>query len=356
MTKKTSRVSTFLDTSWTILRPSLREMAYTPFYWAVGGLVLSYALVAVWLLHGKDIPVNFFAYFGVIFKPAGLVIFVLLYLGWPRGLREKLARFYYKQHVVSGLVLVFVAQVFHSIFLTFKMFYSSFVPFWADSMFSTLDKNIHFGRLPWDWISHLFSNRIVMSVVDYGYAFWLPADLLMLLWMGITCKKPDVRATYFLTYFTTWIVLGTIFALIYSSAGPCYFDRVAPDAANPYQEQMSYLQSFGKPGELLNMNYQRLLWQNFLAGADGIINGISAFPSMHVSGALLFVLAGWHYGRVMRAVTGAYFLLILVGSVVLGWHYAVDGYFSIIITPLLWLLNSWLVRRFALWKPVKTLV
>ena len=43
-----------------------------------------------------------------------------------------------------------------------------------------------------------------------------------------------------------------------------------------------------------------------------------------------------------------YGLIILLGSVHLGWHYAVDGYVSILAVPMLWWLSGVLVRRLRL--------
>ena len=41
-----------------------------------------------------------------------------------------------------------------------------------------------------------------------------------------------------------------------------------------------------------------------------------------------------------------YLFFIQIGSVHLGWHYAVDGYASMILTWLLWRLSGWIVNRY----------
>jgi hypothetical protein len=50
---------------------------------------------------------------------------------------------------------------------------------------------------------------------------------------------------------------------------------------------------------------------------------------MHVALATLFALVSWRTKRWLGIVMSIYALIILVGSVHLAWHYAVDGYFSI---------------------------
>jgi PAP2 superfamily len=70
------------------------------------------------------------------------------------------------------------------------------------------------------------------------------------------------------------------------------------------------------------------------------VNGISAMPSVHVAVAVLFALAGGRAGRWPGRLFTAYAGIVLLGSVHLGWHYAVDGYVSAAIVAGLWLLSG----------------
>ena len=64
-------------------------------------------------------------------------------------------------------------------------------------------------------------------------------------------------------------------------------------------------------------------------------------PSLHVAVPVLFTIVAWGIDRRLGALFGVYTALILVGSVHLGWHYAVDGYVTLALVPAVW----WLAGR-----------
>ena len=67
-------------------------------------------------------------------------------------------------------------------------------------------------------------------------------------------------------------------------------------------------------------------------------------PSMHVAFVTLnaFFLSG--FGRRWAVAGWSFAALILFGSVYTGWHYAVDGYLSILVVSAIW----YLIGRFVL--------
>ena len=65
-------------------------------------------------------------------------------------------------------------------------------------------------------------------------------------------------------------------------------------------------------------------------------SGISAFPSVHLSMATLWTIVAFRMSARLGWAALVFLLVILVGSVALGWHYAIDGYASIVVTLLLW--------------------
>jgi hypothetical protein len=60
---------------------------------------------------------------------------------------------------------------------------------------------------------------------------------------------------------------------------------------------------------------------------------------------VLFTLVGWQANRRLGMTFLAYTILSFLGSVHLGWHYAVDGYVSAAGVVAIWLFAGWLTRR-----------
>lgn len=335
---------------WQELRPLLAETAMVPLYWVIWGIFAVYTFAAFFTFHSVGFELSFFNYFRAVFQPLGILIFALLYVGWPRGLKDKLARYYRQDLVISGLFLIMIIGSFLSLFLTFKMSIAHIVPFYADDWMVNFERRLHFGHMPWDLIKPLAMHPFVIIITDWLYTLWVLLKVLVVVWQAFSAKDDHVRGTFFLTYLITWILLGTVIAMATSSGGPCYFQYVhAPP--NPYAEQMAYLDGLDQQYGLNALFFQHELWKNYVENKGGIINGIAAFPSIHVAVAMMFFLLGRHYGRWATIITGAYFCVILFGSVALAWHYAIDGYFSIIATPLIWFFSSWLIKRYDLLRP-----
>src|SRR5690606_22316216 len=79
------------------------------------------------------------------------------------------------------------------------------------------------------------------------------------------------------------------------------------------------------------MNYiNGYLWHNYAESSAGVGSGISAFPSVHVGVATLTLLYLVERSRHLLLPGIAFLAVILVLSVYTGYHYAIDGYFSIV--------------------------
>ena len=59
-------------------------------------------------------------------------------------------------------------------------------------------------------------------------------------------------------------------------------------------------------------------------------------PSIHLAMATIFALTAFRIRRWLGWIFSGYILVMQVGSVILAWHYAVDGYIGIILACVLW--------------------
>jgi len=127
-----------------------------------------------------------------------------------------------------------------------------------------------------------------------------------------------------------------------SSAGPVYYENVT-GLVSPYAEQIAHLTAVNAEYPLRAFEYQATLWYIYESPTIGL-GGISAMPSMHCASAFLLVLM---FGKnpYLRTAFIGFFVLILITSFVLAWHYAVDGLLAIPISYGCWKLAGWLVKK-----------
>ena len=66
-------------------------------------------------------------------------------------------------------------------------------------------------------------------------------------------------------------------------------------------------------------------------------------PSLHVATSVSFALLCWRVHRGLGTLLWLYAGVFFIGSIHLAWHYAVDGYFAVALTCLIWyLVGRWL--------------
>jgi hypothetical protein len=147
-------------------------------------------------------------------------------------------------------------------------------------------------------------------------------------------ERPRLRMRFFLTYALSWALLGTVGAILTASVGPCFYDDFY--GSDRFAPLMNHLAEVDRslPLMTLVMQDQLLFWAQ--AGSNGLGRGISAMPSMHISIAFLFALVGWRVSRLWGGFATAFLILIFIGSIQTGYHYAVDAYAAVAGTLALW--------------------
>ncbi len=149
---------------------------------------------------------------------------------------------------------------------------------------------------------------------------------------------------FLLSFVLTWSLLGSLLALLLSSVGPVYFGRLT-GLDDPFLPLMDYLAAANQIAPVWALEVQEMLWRKYAEGESGFGAGISAMPSMHVSATVLFALLAWRVDRWLGVVFTAFAVIVMIGSVHLAWHYAIDGYLAALLTWLIWRAAGWWTAR-----------
>lgn len=216
-------------------------------------------------------------------------------------------------------------------FTTFKISIPHLVPFYGDSLFADIDHWLHGGD------PGLFLHRIIPDWASGGIFFFYNV-VWFFAWFGLLGfvalqRDAVLRRHYFWTMTLSFMLVGTVLATLLSSVGPIFYDDFIPGGR--FEALMSQVFNSGAGASV------RGTASYLLAAYEGkgeiVGTGISAMPSMHVAVVTLnaLMLSSLKI-RALQIAGWAYALFVLAGSVYLGWHYAIDGYVSIVVVSLLW--------------------
>jgi hypothetical protein len=147
-------------------------------------------------------------------------------------------------------------------------------------------------------------------------------------------ERPELRLQYVISYLLCWTLLGTLLAIVGASVGPCFYRDFYGDGH--FDPLMNYLRHMNESVPLPALKVQGKLLEWATHHRHEIGSGISAFPSMHLSTSTLYALFAWRVSRGWGLAATAFLGLIFLGSIHLGYHYAVDGYASLLLTPPIW--------------------
>jgi len=243
------------------------------------------------------------------------------------------------QRLVLALPAMVLLPLVLSAYTSLKTMIPMVAPFAWDGPLAALDARLHGGTAPWELLQPSLGSPAVTHWIDWAYGpvwFWM---LLILQFWQVFSLHPQ-RQRVLVTFVLCWAILGIVMAMLFASAGPAYYSALVA-GPDPFAPLLAYLSEASGQTQILAVHAQAELWRTYLSGEVGLAAGISAMPSMHLSMGMLLVLATWRLGAIVRWLSRAYLALLLVGSVHLAWHYAIDGYAAIGGTWLLW----WAVGR-----------
>ncbi|MEZ5783548.1 MAG: phosphatase PAP2 family protein [Rhizobiaceae bacterium] len=235
-------------------------------------------------------------------------------------------------YFASGLCLLMSMMIFQGTFTSVKNGLAAWHGgFPLERHFADIDKALHFGVDPWRYLFAFAENETFLSFVEWNYGvLWFVICFGVMFYMVTSARTKAARSRYVLSFMLTWIVVGNIAAGIFMCAGPAYYGLVTGDTAR-FGDQLAFLAKHADYDGSAAY-YQNYLWMLYERGMTGFGSGISAFPSMHVAFIMLTALFVWERSRLLGLAAFAYVAFINASSVYLAWHYAVDGYASIILT------------------------
>ncbi|WP_234189214.1 phosphatase PAP2 family protein [Shinella sp. NM-101] len=226
-----------------------------------------------------------------------------------------------------------------AVFGSFILFMGSFTTFKTlmpamrggfpyDRAQADLDALLFGGVDPGPRLMALFGNPHILSILEWNYSVAWTAFAFVPIFFIVLRARGAVRLRYCLGFALVWAVLGNLLAYAFLSAGPAFYGYVTGDAAR-----------FGAQLRMLDngvaATFQAYLWQNYLQDVAGLGTGISAFPSVHVGVTMMNALFLREFSRTAGLLAFAYVFVTLVSSTLLGWHYLIDGYTSILVVLVL---------------------
>ncbi|MEX0808953.1 MAG: phosphatase PAP2 family protein [Dongiaceae bacterium] len=239
------------------------------------------------------------------------------------------------ERLAVALPVLLLMPLFGGVFTLFKSIIPTLNPFSWDPLFAQWDAWLHFGYAPWELLQPLFGHPFATRVLNWLYNFWFFPLWFVWVWQAFSLRDRHLRLQYFYSLFLTWILFGVVVATYFSSGGPCYYGRLV-DGPDPFAPLMGYLGIANEQYEVWALMAQGLLWDYYSAGEIQLGGGIAAMPSMHVAMVFIFVLLGFRTARWLGWLCLAYFVAVLMGSVHLAWHYAIDGYAGAIGATVIW--------------------
>lgn len=169
-------------------------------------------------------------------------------------------------------------------------------PMWADPMLAHMESAL-LGRDAWRYLPE------PSQLILIPYALWPFA-------IGAAYAFSYFRrdGQEMLAFFLTVGLLGTLGQFVLPSGGPVFYERLG------FGDRFADMPVHGAIERAT-----AYLWAAYQGQYMNFATGISAFPSIHVATSMWLALAlrnwiGW-----------TYLAVIFAGSIILGWHYAIDG-------------------------------
>jgi hypothetical protein len=331
-----------LDTARAYWRTVSTEIAAdAPLYGLIVLYSLAVAAVAGFSLSLVSTTVTVWFVKNWLLLPTLLLILVGLRIGFNSRVRKGLAfriifgpqrmgRFF------AGIVLLTTAGLFHGMFTTAKLALSRLeLGFPNDVLQAEIDRVLHFGVDPLHLLYAVAKNEVVLKLVETVYNdLWFLVVFTVLFLVAISPAARAVRLRYVACYLLTWALVGTVFAALFRSAGPVFYELATGDGQR-FADVVNFIAVTADRGTstLDRVHYLEAVREG---GSSSLAGGISAFPSVHVGVTALNAFFAFEVSKRLGYIATGFLAFVLLASVYLGWHYAIDGYAAIAIVAVIY--------------------
>ena len=180
------------------------------------------------------------------------------------------------------------------------------VAFTADPLLADIDYYL-FGADPWlliEWFKHPGMELIYHR----GWFLWLAFVAVYLLSLPSSREKDRLLISYMML----WSIFGPLVHLMLPAAGPVFFDELG------FGDRFTGLRQSDS-----SQTVATYLWTGYSGKIFYPAGGISAMPSLHLTTMFWSLIAIRNTRWLAFGI--AFTTYIFLGSIAIGWHYAVDG-------------------------------
>lgn len=267
----------------------------------------------------------------IILIPSIGILSFGVYLAWKRPKSpfetgRALLRTHVDGRLVAGLVLSVALMFSMGAYTSLKNMMATFNGFDSDLALADFDAMLHAGDV-WRLFPEALWRPWILRIIEINYSLvWIVYVVGVACAVAMLVHNRTFRLRFMVCYLAVWAGLGNGIAALFLSAGPAFFKEVAGDGER-FQELIQRLSA--TDGMVHSARgYQHLLWSFYQHQNITLGSGISAFPSIHVAMVTLYCFFIYEINRTLGHIALAYLIIIQVSSVLLGWHYAIDGYAS----------------------------
>lgn len=191
---------------------------------------------------------------------------------------------------------------------------------WDDTL-SRLDAAVHFGLNMNRFALEIFPFPPLLRLLDVYYGLFLATVLAAAGWFATSLSMPE-RARFASGLVVLWLAVAWLY-LAFPSLGPCYAFPEDYEAARRAMPLQTFTQ------ERLIRQYRAVRGLK-TSGTGGMVLdpvlGVAAMPSLHVAAQAYVAFFARRRSRPLLLLYAAAAALTFYGSLVTGWHYALDGY------------------------------